>query len=747
MKKWKVNEVNSRHVAWFSEILGINPIIVRLLLGRGISTIKEAEDFLMPDISNLGNPFLLPDMEKAVGRIRMAVSKKEGILIFGDRDVDGITSIAIVYRMLKILFPSRAENIFWYIPSTEGYGLSKEIIEKYKKESAISLMITVDCGISNFDEVEFAKSLGIDVIVTDHHEPPDRIPNAFAVINPKLASSNYPFRELAGCAVALKTLHALLFSYNPHYNEELVALDIETTGLHPKHSEICELGAVLTKNAKIIGQYQTLVKTRRPISSSATAIHGITDGMCAHAPSIKEALGGLLEFVGDRKLIIHNAPFDLGFLRHAFRDELGLRFENDHIDTLQISRQHFPFKSHSLTSLVNDMKIDVSEHHRALSDAIACANIFWRLQEMSDVRMRHFLEENLDLVSIGTLADIMPMVSENRILVKKGIDVLKRTKKIGVKMLIDGASSNKKKISFNSRYITWSITPVLNAAGRMGQADVACKLLLASRTDEAAELYDILCKLNMDRKELQELNIEKFGELLPKQCDVENDKIFVILADDVEHGVTGIVASNIVRRYRKPAILLVAKDGVAQGAGRSHNGIDLLGIIEKTSDLLVKYGGHKNAVGLSLKVENVDEFKKRVKALSLKLPEIAPTELLIDAVLKHSDIKVELIKQLEIMEPFGLENQPPVFLIEGMSVASQSQVGSDKSHLRLKLAKNGKNIDAVGWGMGELTDTIMKWKQVDVAAHLETNYWKDKESIQLQILGIRESVLAAAVWK
>lgn len=737
--KWQVAEIDRDKVREFSRALGIKPIVAQLLLVRGVKNLKEAEAFLNPDLASLPNPFLLRDMEACVERIRKAIAAGEKILIFGDRDVDGITSVSILNRTIKTL---GAKHVFWYIPSTEGYGLNVPAVERFKKEHNITLLITVDCGISNRAEIKIIREMGIDVIVTDHHEPPEKLPECAAVLNPKLAGSQYPFRDLAGCAVAFKVAHALLFSYNPYYNEELVAVDIETTGLHPRYSEICEIGAALTKNGGITATFQTLVKIKKPIPSDVSAIHGITGDMCVSAPPLKEALVKLADFIGSRRLLIHNAPFDLSFLRHAFKAELRRSLDNDCVDTLRMSRLHFPFKSHALTSLVSDMKISVSEHHRALADAMACAQVFWRLQEMSDARIKYFLEDHLDLVSVGTLADIMPLVGENRILVKRGLELLTNSKKAGVKEIVEGALRERNTLSLTSKYVTWNITPLLNAAGRMGKADVACRLLMSTKTDEARDLYGEVVKLNLDRKELQTVNVEKFFSQLKIQCDTEKDRIIVISSDEAEHGVTGIVASNIVRSLKKPAILFVVKDGIAQGAGRSSGGFNLLAAVERLSEMLIKYGGHKSAVGLSMKVEDVDEFRRRINEIAAKEP--PPVEepvIQVDVCVASEDITSDFLRQIEQLEPFGLENPAPVFWVKGLRVQSVSRMGAGGEHLRLRFVKNSTGLSAVGWGLGSMSNDISRWDRVDVVGQIESNFWQDKEYMQLQIMDISPAPL------
>jgi len=341
----------------------------------------------------------------------------------------------------------------------------------------------------------------------------------------------------------------------------------------------------------------------------------------------------------------------------------------------------------------------------------------------------------------------MPLVGENRILVKRGLELLASTRKVGVREILDGALKERNTLTLTSKYVSWNITPLLNAAGRMGKADVACRLLMATRPEEAHDLYDEVVRLNMDRKELQEINVSKFFNCLNEQCDVEKDFVLVVSSDEVEHGVTGIVASHIVRKFKKPAILLVVKDGIAQGAGRSWGGFNILSAIEKLSGLLIKYGGHKSAIGLSLKSENIQEFKRLINEISQEeLSKLIPEEevISVDACVTLKDINPDFLKQIEQLEPFGPENPPPLFWIKNLTVKSASQMGADNEHLKVKFFSKKEDgataqINGVGWGLGDIYEDIQRWQDVDVVGHIESHLWQDKEYVQLQIIDVKKS--------
>ncbi|MFH1368716.1 MAG: single-stranded-DNA-specific exonuclease RecJ [Elusimicrobiota bacterium] len=735
LKTWVVNQPDKDIVEIFIRELGVSRPAATVLVNRGITTVEEARGFLTPELGDLANPFLLPDMEKAVARIRKAIENKEKILVYGDRDVDGVSSICVIVQTLRSL---GAEPV-WYIPSDEGYGLHKEIIERYVVQG-ITLMITVDCGISALEETAYAVSRGIDVVITDHHEPlPAGLPQALAVVDPKRAASSYPYTEIAGCLVSFKVAEALMSSFGKYFDEEMVVLDFETTGLELGNAEICEAGAVKIKNGLVIETFQSLARPERGIKPEISAIHGITNEMVARAPSVGEMLRKLIEFIGKRRLIIHNAEFDLGFLRFYAKRYLDADIDNPYIDTLSLSRKNFIFDSYALPALVKSMKIKRDKFHRALDDAMAAYEVFLRIEQYSDIRMKFFRENHLDVLALGTIADIMPLSGENRIIVKHGLKALLQSRKPGVKALVERCSGNRNS-GMTGKFVSWSITPVLNAAGRRGRADLAAELLLCEDPYRADELMDAIIKLNGERKELQAENMEKFLPLMLEQCDVEKDRIFVVTASGVEHGVTGIIASQLARQYSRPVILLILEDGEAMGAARSIEGFDIVAALDKTRDLLVKYGGHAQAAGLTVKKENIEEFRARITKIAGEeiTPERMVPEIKIDCELSASEATMGLVEELGAIEPFGAGNPNPVFALREMRVLERARMGDN--HLKLRIAKNGNHsLTAVGWGMGRLLEDIDNIPLVDLAFQLEINNWKDKKTLQLMIVDVKPS--------
>lgn len=743
-KKWIYKSFNSEAARALSQNLGISKILAELLVNRGIDTLAAARVFLSQDLSALHNPFLLPDMEKAVVRIRQAIDRKEKILVFGDRDVDGVTSITVLVRTLKGL----GADVVWTVPSNEGYGLHNSLLQKFRDEGA-SLVVTVDCGTSAVNEIQFANSIGLEVIVTDHHLPPDVLPAAFAIVNPNLKHSTYPMKELAGCLTAFKVAYALMFTYNRTFNQEFVVFDLETTGLSPTENEILEIGAIRVRNFIPIKKYQTLVRPSKPIHPEATRVHGITDEMVKDAPTIREALPGFLEFVGDRTLVAHNARFDLAFVQEATKRNLNRDFVNPTIDTLILSRECFSLPSYSLGALAKSLGIEMTQAHRSMCDCEATLSLFKRIEEHRDPRLQFFLEDQLDVVTLGTIADVVPLLEENRIVVKHGLPRLLETRKIGLRKLLEEAgifrsSTNGKTTVPSAKDIAWGVTPLINAAGRFGKAELAVRLLLTNSEDEAINLVIQIVQLNEDRKKLQKANLDKFFALAKEQCDLENDRLIFVVAEGVEHGVTGIVASQMMREFGRPAVLLIQEGESAMGSSRSIVSFNIVDALTECKDLLVKYGGHPAAAGLSVEAKHIETLRARLKDLARQniTAESAVPQIDVDMELDFNAITTELIQEISKLEPFGEGNPVPVFALRGVRCDDHSLVGAQKNHLRLKLSNfNGKSLAAIGWKMNQFSNDLKKGDRLDLCFGLEINTWENRQTPQLVLSDLMKSTV------
>mgnify|MGYP002553595581 FL=1 len=510
--RWLLKKADETIIHTLMNELNQPRIVAALLVNRGIKTVDAARSFLYADEHDFYDPFLLSGMEEAVKRIVKAVKNNEKIMIYGDYDADGVSSTTVLKLALNQL---GAEQVDWYIPNrfTEGYGPNKEAFAKIK-EMGTSLLITVDCGISGIEEAQYAKELGMDYIVTDHHEPGPVLPEALAILHPKKPGETYPFHELAGAGVAMKLAHALL-------------------------------------------------------------------------------------------------------------GELP--------------------------------------------------------------------EELIGIAAIGTIADLVPLHDENRLIALRGLQALKRTKRPGLLALYKKAGIAMD--SFNEDSIGFGIAPRINAVGRLEDADPAVELLLTNDEAEAERIAEEIDFLNKERQSIvKEITQEAIAEV-ENRFPLEDYPVLVIAKEGWNPGVVGIVASKLVEKYYRPTIILSIdrEKGTAKGSARSIPGFDLFQNLSLNRELLPHFGGHPMAAGMTLKIEDVDELRLRLCMQAkdiLKEEDFQPvTE--IDGVISIEEVSLKLIGQMAGLAPYGMQNPKPRILIEGAEVASMRKIGADKTHLKLALLENG----------------------------------------------------------
>ncbi|MDR1195955.1 MAG: single-stranded-DNA-specific exonuclease RecJ [Endomicrobium sp.] len=672
---WKVFPSDQQKISEISQVLSVNAKIAAVMLNRGIDGVEKASAFLHGGLEHLYNPFIFPDMQKAVERIKKAVNDKEAILVYGDRDVDGITAVNVIVNTVRQL----GGNAQWYVPADEGYGIHKDILTKYHAEG-VKLMITVDCGISAFEEINYANSLGIDVILTDHHEPPyEGVPNAYAIINPKLMDSPYPFKDIAGCTVAFKTAQALVSAFSKEYGKEIAVCyaqrqDSDFGGFFIKiKNDIC----ADKQSFSSVSEIKSLFKQ---VSKVYTNSKELKDAVMVSDALLKEKV-------------------DV-FVIHAFAGNESI--EKKVMRSYKIKRNN------------------------------------------EDAVMKDFFKSNLDLCALGTIADSMPLIDENRIIVKKGLELIAENPgaRPGLGLLIEDALISKNIQCINSRTVSWNVTPVLNSSGRMGRGMLSAQLLMTKDSFQAKNLYADIIKLNENRRWLQSENIEQFKILLNRQCDLEHDKVFIVDAANLEHGVTGIVASQMVKTYMKPAFLLISDGKEAIGAARSVADFDLIAALESVKDILLKYGGHSQAAGFTVAHSNIEEFKRRIKEYAeTNIVACDPCENIeIDCELKISDINIDFHKQLEILEPFGMENQRPLFCMKGVSVTEVSTFGGNYEHIKFKVSQKGsRNVQAVFWNHGEFADMLRGESLIDIVFHVDIMGRNDKQIAQLYTVDVKPS--------
>lgn len=560
-KKWLLKEFDKNRVVEISKEFHISPLTSIILYNRGINQSEEIAEFLKCDLESLHDPYLLKDMDKAVKRIKEAQANDEKITIYGDYDVDGITSIAILYKHLTAM----GFQVDYYIPDRiqEGYGVNRDALDKIK-ENGTKVVITVDTGITAIEETEYAKEIGMDIIITDHHECKETIPEAYAAIDPKRKDCTYPFKNLAGVGVAFKLIQAL--------------------------------------------------------------------------------------------------------------------DENSSVDEL--------------------------------------------------------IAKYSDLICLGTVADISPLVDENRIIVTKGLEKFRNTENIGLKALIDVSITNSKPITTST--IGYIIAPRINASGRLGCASRSVEMFLTSDKEKAYELANGLCEENTIRQQTEQKMFAEALEYIENNPQMKDDQVLVIPHENWHHGIVGIVSSKITEKFYKPSILFAIDGDEAKGSGRSISGFNLFGALESSSDLLEKFGGHELAAGLTIKTENIEKFRAAINAHTFEQIDenaLIPT-VSIDAVIKPSYITLETVDEINKLQPFGVENPLPVFAVRDMKIHKISTMSENK-HLRMTLLKEGKFLDAVGFGMGEYYNYLKEGDFIEVAFGLDINDYKGFKNVQLILKDIK----------
>lgn len=568
VSKWKVNESGDKNLEkLFSETLGVHPIVSQILMSRGIRNLEAARRYLRPSLHDLHSPFLMKDMKKAVNRLLTAIREKENILIYGDYDADGITSVVILYKFIKEITP----RIDYYIPDRveEGYGLKHPVIEKFKEDD-IHLIITVDCGISDVEQIAYANTLGIDTIVLDHHEVSGPLPPAVASINPNREDCTFPFRGLAGVGIAFNFLIALR--------------------------------SMLSKK---------------------------------------------------------------GFWQD----------------------NHYPN-----------------------------------------------LKAYLDIVALGTIGDVVPLVDENRIFSKIGLELITEGKRPGIKALKEISNVDNQVI--DSFKASFSLIPRINAAGRIASSSDAVKLLLTDNLDEARILAERLDAYNRQRQTMEKKILAEILDMINANPEMEEHPVLIFASEKWHPGVVGIVASRLVEIYNRPALVISINNGIGKGSGRSTAGFNLYQGISQCADILLSYGGHYHAVGITIAEPDIATFSLRLNEIaqtSLSCTELV-TQTTADSLCRISDITLELIQQIEMLAPFGSHNPEPLLYARDVTINAPVVVGGN--HLKMCVKSNGVSLDSIWFNMAKYLPEMFDTR-LDIVFTPQINNWNGNQEIQLKIKDVK----------
>ncbi|MGT2716335.1 single-stranded-DNA-specific exonuclease RecJ [Streptococcus respiraculi] len=532
---------------------GLDLAAANFLYSRGIQTAEDLKKFLQPSLDDLHDPYLLHGMTEAVGRIRRAIEDNEVILIYGDYDADGMTSASIVKEALEEL---GAECVV-YLPNrfTDGYGPNQSVYKYFIEQQGVSLILTVDNGVAGHEAIAYAQSVGVDVIVTDHHSLPETLPNAFSIVHPEHPDGNYPFPHLAGCGVAFKLACALL-------------------------------------------------------------------------------------------------------------------------DTVQV--------------------------------------------------------EWLDLVAIGTIADMVSLTDENRILVKYGLSMLKQTERIGLQELMTLAEISPE--SLTEETVGFQLAPRLNALGRLDDPNPAVELLTGFDEEEAQAIAQMIDGKNTERKDIVQAIYDEAKTMIDKEKPAQ-----VLAKEGWNPGVLGIVAGRLLEELQQPVIVLSIDAGRAKGSARSVASIDIFEALKEHQDLFIAFGGHAGAAGMTLAVEKLEVLSDTLSAYILDngLDQVSKGELLLDEELDLEELTLDTLKSFDSLAPYGMDHRKPVFYIKDFQVESARTMGQQNAHLKFRITKGQASFDVVAFGLGHLVLEISQSKNLELAISLSVNQWNSQTTLQLMLVDLR----------
>ena len=571
-KRWIFSPPNKLLQTEIASKLKISHLLAQVLINRGITDIVSARSFLQPQIAALGDPSLLPDIEKASVRINEAVRRGEKIVIYGDYDVDGLSATALMYRCLKLV----GAQVSYYIPERleEGYGLNTDAIKKLK-EGGADVILTVDCGINACREADVARAFGIDLIITDHHQPGQEIPNAFAVVNPKLKTSQCAFKHFSGVGIAFKLAWAIGQHFSPH----------------------------------------------KKVSAE-------------------------------------------------FKD---------------------------------------------------------------------FLLNAVGLVALGTIADVVPLLGENRILTKYGLSALQYTEIPGLRALLDIADLSN--TNLDAFHVGYRLGPRINAPGRVGNAGIVVEMLTTTCSERAVEIAGFLDSENKRRQDIQVDIMASARKKVMSEINLD-ETTAIVLADQAWHpGIIGIIASKIVEEFNRPTVMIAIAEDIGHGSARSIPSFHILEALEYCKSKLLSVGGHAQAAGLKIHPDNINEFRLMLNSTTsqrLNKTDLVPI-LNIDAEVTLSMLSKALVAELARIAPHGEGNPIPLFAATNLKIVGQPRrIGSKGQHLSFYAKQGDVAIRAVAFGMGERIDRLKQnGKTCSLAFAVKINNWMDGENLELEVKDIK----------
>lgn len=716
MKNWIKKRITREDVGALYDKFGVNALTASILARRGITEGADVQFFLEDDLRFMHNPFLFANMEDAVDRILQAKDEGENVLIFGDRDVDGITSTAVLYDCLTSL----EINVSWRLPGgTDPYGLNKNAVDEFEKNFG-SLVITVDCGISNVEEIAYATEKGMDVIVIDHHTPPEILPSPAIIVNPKCEDSGYPFKDISGCAVVYKVVSALRFAASGLYKNEVALLAATAS----PDGEECTIEVLKLQNLVEKGSLSITVRSGTSISDTK-----------------------LVDFLRGQQIFVWDEKSTSSLLAQIFGNGAEFNFMDLRGEVAKV----FPaMGTASLTQLKSKSKLarynpdQNTEIKGFFNIFVTFVNAQISKQFPSYAKAN---ERDLQLVALAALADIMPLKNENRIFIRHGIASMnKGNAREGLRELLSMQGLLGKRI--NATDLSWNINPALNATGRLGHPEIGLELFLEKDAGKRTEIAQKIIEMNNERKALGNEGWN-FAALQAKQSIQKyGGKLCVIIDDSgeqkINRGVSGTIAGKLVNLYDIPSMAITIVDDNAIGSMRSCRGFEVLSLLDKMADLFVSYGGHAYAAGFTFKKERLPDF---LAALDKFVPEIELSnseaeQINIDAEIPSDYLKPDLLAIVDNFEPYGEENRELTFMSKNLRICDAALIGkTERQHLKLTFDLGKTKWPAMFWGGAEsLHRDFDKGDNVDVLYQVGRNCYNGVETPQLIITDIRKSL-------
>jgi single-stranded-DNA-specific exonuclease len=708
--KWAKKEVSAEQVKEISLKYGCDLLTASILARRGHNTGDSIRYFLEDDITSLRNPFALDGMEDAVERILAAKDEGEKVLIFGDSDVDGITGTALLAGYLEEI----GIDVSWRIPTgDESYGLSLEAIDDFAAKDG-TLIITVDCGISRFTEIKKANELNIDVIVTDHHEPQDELPEALVIINPKLKNSSYPFRNLAGCGVAFKLVSALRFAQKSElYNHQMCLLN--TRPLNDAWViEIAKMRNLLVTD--------TLIETIVPamVSINETRLPAFLEGQ-------------------------HICCWDAQLHKQTFTKLFGKGVEIGLMDISQQIGKEIPQTAGQSLLRIKELSKIAKYSDRELSELDVFVNLFCSYARLKEKNTADIEAESADiqLAALGTIADIMPLLDENRIIVRRGLESLGKKPRQGLLQLLQKLDLTGR--HFDTKDISWKLCPCINAARRLGNAETAAALFFEKDLLKRERLAGELSKMNENRRELEEETWACIEKMAYESLGKYEQKLVVVYSEKINKGVTGLMAQRACRIFNVPSVAISIGEEICTGSIRSVRGYNVHSLFEQCNDLFIDSGGHKAAGGFSMAKTHWDTFLERLEktASTIEFEEKPDEEAIqIDAELPHDYLSPDILKLIDLFEPYGNENEQLVFISKNITIKDINFVGKpDAKHVKMTLDAGKYKWPAVYWQSAErvINKEFGVNDKADIVYNLSRDYFKGNETPQLIVVDLKKN--------